>query len=71
MQSLRDAVDKQRDDAERAEVVADKLLPFRPRPLRIGLTAERLSSDVPVSSANSASMSRVDSPRGRFDRHRL
>jgi hypothetical protein len=27
------------------------------------LTAERLSSDVPVSSANSASMFRVDSPR--------
>jgi hypothetical protein len=30
---------------------------------RIGLAAERLSSDVPASSANSASMSRVDSPR--------
>jgi hypothetical protein len=27
------------------------------------LTAERLSSDVPASSANSASMSRVESPR--------
>jgi hypothetical protein len=30
---------------------------------RIVLTAERLSSDVPVPSANSASMSRVESPR--------
>jgi hypothetical protein len=59
MQPLDDAVHEQVDEVEFCQIPVGKRLIFGPEPL----TALRLNSDLPVSSANTASISRVDKPR--------
>jgi hypothetical protein len=71
MQPLGDTLDKQVDHLELEQIAADKRLVFRPQLLRVSLIAVRLNSDWPSSSANSASIWRVDSARAYIHRQRL
>jgi hypothetical protein len=63
MQPLGKPVDEQIGHLELRQIAAGKRLVFCPQRSVISLTAVRLNSDRPRSSANSASISRVDSPR--------